>query len=115
MKALLHLYTLTFPLNSSPSRPYFNMSRPWLPLFQAPSGPLNVIGVYVSPNDGFPEELLRFVSAIILGDFNARHTDFDDKCNNIKGRIMTSLLLELPLIRLTNTFPTYISPKTLLS
>ncbi|KAH0818642.1 hypothetical protein GEV33_004149 [Tenebrio molitor] len=58
-------------------------------------------------------DLLRYAAqhnfAIVLGDFNARHTDFGDTQTNPNGRSLNSLIITLPLCRLHNTDPTFLS------
>ncbi|KAJ3631876.1 hypothetical protein MTP99_012981 [Tenebrio molitor] len=72
-----------------------------------------IISYYNRPNDKVSTALLRYASqlnhAIVLGDFNARHTDFGDTLSNPNGRLLNSLLIDLPLCRLHNTSPIVIS------
>jgi hypothetical protein len=72
-----------------------------------------IISYYNRPQDRVPADLLRYAAqhnfAIVLGDFNARHTDFGDTQTNPNGRSLNSLIITLPLYRLHNTDPTFLS------
>ncbi|KAJ3617666.1 hypothetical protein MTP99_006764 [Tenebrio molitor] len=72
-----------------------------------------IISYYNRPNDKVSTPLLRYAAqlnhAIVLGDFNARHTDFGDTLSNPNGRLLNSLLTALPLCRMHNSNPTFIS------
>jgi hypothetical protein len=72
-----------------------------------------IISYYNRPQDSLSADLLRYAAqhnfAIVLGDFNARHTDFGDTLTNPNGRLLNSLLTTLPLCRLHNTDPTFLS------
>jgi hypothetical protein len=46
---------------------------------------------------------------IILGDFNARHTDFGDRRTNANGRTFSQIISDLPIYRLENRSATFIS------
>ncbi|KAH0822777.1 hypothetical protein GEV33_000014 [Tenebrio molitor] len=65
------------------------------------------------PQDKISADLLRYVAqhnfAIVLGDFNARHTDFGDTLTIPNGRSLNSLLTTVPLCRLHNTDPSFLS------
>jgi hypothetical protein len=71
-----------------------------------------IISYYNRPQDRVSADLLRYAAqhnfAIVLGDFNARHTDFGDTQTNPNGRSgqvrsLNSLIITLPLCRLHNT------------
>ncbi|KAJ3622538.1 hypothetical protein MTP99_003042 [Tenebrio molitor] len=72
-----------------------------------------IISYYNRPQDRVSADLLRYAAqhnfAIVLGDFNARHTDFGDTQTNPNGRSLNSLIITLPLCRLHNTDPTFLS------
>jgi endonuclease/exonuclease/phosphatase family metal-dependent hydrolase len=72
-----------------------------------------IISYYNRPQDRVSADLLRYAAqhnfAIVLGDFNARHTDFGDTQTNPNGRSLNSLITTLPLCRLHNTDPTFLS------
>jgi hypothetical protein len=72
-----------------------------------------IISYYNRPQDRVSADLLRYAAqhnfAIVLGDFNARHTDFGDTQTNPNGRSLNSLIISLPLCRLHNTDPTFLS------
>jgi hypothetical protein len=73
---------------------------------------ITIISYYNRPNDNVSTALLRYASqlnhVIVLGDFNARHTDFGDTLSNPNGRLLNSLLMDFPLCRLHNTNPTFV-------
>jgi hypothetical protein len=75
--------------------------------------PILIISYYNRPQDRVSADLLRYAAqhnfAIVLGDFNARHTDFGDTQTNPNGRSLNSLIITLPLCRLHNTDPTFLS------
>jgi hypothetical protein len=72
-----------------------------------------IISYYNRPQDRVSANLLRYAAqhnfAIVFGDFNARHTDFGDTQTNPNGRSLNSLIITLPLCRLHNTDPTFLS------
>jgi hypothetical protein len=72
-----------------------------------------IISYYNRPQVRVPADLLRYAAqhnfTIVLGDFNARHTDFGDTQTNPNGRSLNSLITTLPLYRLHNTDPTFLS------
>jgi endonuclease/exonuclease/phosphatase family metal-dependent hydrolase len=72
-----------------------------------------IISYYNRPQDRVSADLLRYAAqhnfAIVLGDFNARHTDCGDTRTNPNGRSLNSLITTLPLCRLHNTDPTFLS------
>jgi hypothetical protein len=72
-----------------------------------------IISYYNRPQDRVSADLLRYAAqhnfAIVLGDFNARHTEFGDTQTNPNGRSLNSLIITLPLYRLHNTDPTFLS------
>jgi exonuclease III len=74
-----------------------------------------IISYYNPPSEKVSAELLfyltQFDHAIILGEFNARHTDFGDTMTNANGRILVRSLAAMPLCRLHNTSPTLLSHK----
>ncbi|XP_008201458.2 probable RNA-directed DNA polymerase from transposon BS [Tribolium castaneum] len=76
---------------------------------------LNILFIcyYNPPLETVSTQLLDYTStfrhAVILGDFNARHTDFGDTISNTNGRHLTRSLNTLPLCRLRNQFPTLIN------
>lgn len=56
-------------------------------------------------------ELLHYVSslpnAVLLGDLNARHTQFGDTINNPNGTLLVDHILSHPLWRIKNILPTF--------
>jgi exonuclease III len=74
-----------------------------------------IISYYNPPSEKVSAELLSYLTqfdyAIILGDFNARHTDFGDTMTNTNGRILMRSLAGMPLCRLHNISPTLLSHK----
>jgi endonuclease/exonuclease/phosphatase family metal-dependent hydrolase len=72
-----------------------------------------IISYYNRPQDRVSADLLRYTAqhnfAIVFGDFNARHTDFGDTQTNPNGGSLNSLIITLPLCRLHNTDPTFLS------
>jgi hypothetical protein len=72
-----------------------------------------IISYYNRPQDRVSADLLLYAAqhnfAIVLGDFNACHTDFSDTQTNPNGRSLNSLIITLPLCRLHNTDPTFLS------
>jgi hypothetical protein len=72
-----------------------------------------IISYYNRPQDRVSADLLRYAAqhnfAIVFGDFNARHTDFGDTQTNPNGGSLNSLIITLPLCRLHNTDPTFLS------
>ena len=79
---------------------------------------LNVIGFYITPNverTAIHECLSRLTSfyhgpIMIVGDWNARHLDWDDKTNK-QGRVVRSWVLQWNLtLRAPVTAPTYLTP-----
>jgi hypothetical protein len=72
-----------------------------------------IISYYNRPQDRVSADLLRYAAqhnfAIVLGDFNARYTDFGDTQTNPNGRSLNSLIITLPLCRLHNTDPTFLN------
>jgi exonuclease III len=74
-----------------------------------------IISYYNPPSEKVSAELLfyltQFDHAIILGEFNARHTDFGDTMTNANGRILMGSQASMPLCRLHNTSPTLLSHK----
>lgn len=68
---------------------------------------------YNKPQNRISAELIDFFAnlphAILMGDLNARHTDFGDTAVNTNGRQLSSLLATLPCIRIKNNSPTLIN------
>ncbi|EFA13629.1 putative RNA-directed DNA polymerase from transposon X-element-like Protein [Tribolium castaneum] len=68
---------------------------------------------YNSPRQCLSNELMQYAAslpkAIILGDFNARHTDFGDTLTNRNGHILIDAISNLPLYRIPNSSPTHIN------
>ncbi|RZC33986.1 Exo endo phos 2 domain containing protein, partial [Asbolus verrucosus] len=74
-----------------------------------------IISFYIPANTQVPDDLLQYASqnrhTIIMGDFNARHTDFGDIDSNPTGRSLIQTTTNLPLQRLYNTEPTFINAR----
>ena len=72
-----------------------------------------VATIYYSPSITLPVDcivnLTRTGNHIILGDFNARHTDYGDSLNNKNGLLLAKLCIKTNLKALANTHPTYIN------
>jgi hypothetical protein len=72
-----------------------------------------IISYYNRPNHKVSTALLLYAAqlnhAIVLGDFNARHTDYGDTLSNPSGRLLNSLLTDLALCRMHNTNSSFIS------
>ncbi|KYB26953.1 hypothetical protein TcasGA2_TC033481 [Tribolium castaneum] len=68
---------------------------------------------YNFPRQCLSNELMQYAAslpkAIILGDFNARHTDFGDTLTNRNGHNLFDAISNLPLYRIPNSFPTHIN------
>lgn len=82
-------------------------------ILHLPRSQITLITLYNYPNEPFPQDVLQYActlnKAIILGDFNARHTLFGDSLINRNGRILHNCLTELPLFRLHNENPTFLN------
>ncbi|GLV46077.1 hypothetical protein CBL_05163 [Carabus blaptoides fortunei] len=76
-------------------------------------GPVRVISVYVRPRDAFLRTFFhhacQLTATLVLGDFNARHVDFGDHDSNHRGNDMVDALDSLPIIRIHQTSPTFLS------
>ncbi|KAK9878329.1 hypothetical protein WA026_021344 [Henosepilachna vigintioctopunctata] len=75
---------------------------------------VTVFSYYHPPGqDPLPADFLRYIAhipySILLGDFNARHTQFGDVHTNVNGRILSDCLIELNLWRCYNNKPTFIN------
>jgi hypothetical protein len=74
---------------------------------------ITLISYYNPPKEPLSTQLFQYASnlnqSIILGDFNARHTDFGDTSSNANGKIFSKLISELPIYRLENRNPTHIA------
>lgn len=75
--------------------------------------PTDIFSIYIPPGDDLPVDFLEYVAtlrrAVVLGDFNSRHTAFGDVVCNPKGRILSNCLLRLPLYRIPNYKPTFLN------
>jgi exonuclease III len=62
---------------------------------------ITIISYYNPPSEPISPELFQYVSSlrycIILGDFNARHTDFGDRNTNANGRKFSELISDLSI------------------
>lgn len=79
-----------------------------------PNRPIIFFSYYNPPGqDTLSIELLTFISslpnAVLLGDFNSRHTQFGDTHTNPNGIQLSNSLVHLPLYRIRNTNPTFFS------
>jgi exonuclease III len=76
---------------------------------------ITIISYYNPPSEPISPELFQYVSSlrycIILGDFNARHTDFGDRSTNANGRKFSEFISDLSIYRLENRSATFISHK----
>jgi hypothetical protein len=76
---------------------------------------ITIISYYNPPSEPISPELFQYVSSlrycIILGDFNARHTDFSDRRTNANGRKFSEFISDLSIYRLENRSATFISHK----
>ncbi|GLV46065.1 hypothetical protein CBL_05151 [Carabus blaptoides fortunei] len=76
-------------------------------------GPVHIFCLYTRPSASFPSALFEYVSnlgsAIIMGDFNARHRSFGDHASNTLGITLDHLLTTLPLFRIEHNEPTFIN------
>jgi exonuclease III len=76
---------------------------------------ITIISYYNPPSESISPELFQYVSSlrycIILGDFNARHTDFGDRSTNANGRKFSEFISDLSIYRLENRSATFISHK----
>jgi exonuclease III len=74
---------------------------------------ITLIAYYNPPKEPLSTQLFEYASnlnrSIILGDFNARHTDFGDTSSNANGKTFSKLISELPIYRLENRNPTHIA------
>jgi hypothetical protein len=74
---------------------------------------ITLISYYNPPKEPLATQLFQYASnlnrSIILGDFNARHTDFGDTSSNTNGKTFSKLISELPIYRLENRNPTHIA------
>ncbi|KAH0815921.1 hypothetical protein GEV33_006870 [Tenebrio molitor] len=74
---------------------------------------ITIISYYNPPLEPISPELFQYASSlrycIILGDFNARHTDFGDRSTNANGRKFSEFISDLPIYRLENRSATFIS------
>ncbi|KAG5876890.1 hypothetical protein JTB14_003214 [Gonioctena quinquepunctata] len=68
---------------------------------------------YNRPQIEIPADFIEYFStlneAVLLGDFNARHTQFGDRSTNRNGIILSNLLIDLPIYRTRNVMPTFIN------
>jgi hypothetical protein len=78
---------------------------------------ITLISYYNPPKEPLSTQLFQYASnlnrSIILGDFNARHTDFGDTSSNTNGKTFSKLISELPIYRLENRTPTHIAGSVL--
>jgi hypothetical protein len=74
---------------------------------------ITLISYYNPPKEPLSTQLFQYASnlnrSIILGDFNARPTDFGDTSSNANGKTFSKLISELPIYRLENRNPTHIA------
>lgn len=68
--------------------------------------------IYVPPNSPIPVALLNHIIAypkvIIMGDFNARHTDFRDRIVNANGNTLSNFIIGNNITRLQCPDPTFV-------
>lgn len=80
---------------------------------QCPAGVTHIFCIYIQPNSPFPTDFMDWVAtlprAIVMGDFNARHTSFGDTTTNPLGRSLADELLLTDLFRIPNRNPTFIN------
>lgn len=107
---LIHNSHVTTPFFLPPQFDHLEYSAATVHL---PIGPTVFISYYNPPSHTLPLTLLDYVSripkAVLLGDLNARHTSFGDSTSNPNGIILSNALLSLPLSRIHNSNPTFIS------
>lgn len=74
---------------------------------------ITVIVYYNPPSEALNNDLFIYAASlrhcVLLGDFNARHTDFRDTHTNPNGRFLSNLLQANPIVRLRNSRPTLLS------
>jgi hypothetical protein len=74
---------------------------------------ITLISYYNPPKEPLSTQLFQYASnlnrSIILGDFNARPTDFGDTSSNANGKTFSKLISELPIYRVENRNPTHIA------
>ncbi|KAK9881280.1 hypothetical protein WA026_015402 [Henosepilachna vigintioctopunctata] len=70
-----------------------------------------IFSYYHPPGDILPADFLEYIAtipnSILLGDLNARHTQFGDTITNRNGRILSECLIQNNLWRCYNTYPTF--------
>lgn len=73
---------------------------------------ITLISYYKHPAQTLSDPLFNYFSslpkAVLLGDLNARHTQFGDRITNREGRILSDFLIDLPIFRIINTNPTFV-------
>ncbi|KAJ3655786.1 hypothetical protein Zmor_014899 [Zophobas morio] len=74
---------------------------------------ITIICYYNPPSETIFSLLLQYASqlpnAILIGDFNSRHTDFGDTVTTRNGRKLVNNLTNYPLFRIENKQPTLIT------
>ncbi|XP_031350558.1 uncharacterized protein LOC116176218 [Photinus pyralis] len=74
---------------------------------------ISFFSFYNPPNDPLPDDLFRYISTlrhtVLLGDLNSRNTLFGDSTCNPNGIILANHLITLPICRVNNTTPTFVS------
>lgn len=74
---------------------------------------ITLFAYYNRPHEKINIQLIEFFAhlpyAILMGDLNARHTDFGDTSCNRNGNDLVSLMTGHPFTRLTNKNPTFIN------